>query len=165
MLDVSLHAEGALGAARSRSKASKRADAPLRDPMPAESGGVGGLGLRAERCATPPPCYCFCVSWCRVLPVACFLFACAPSEEEVQAEFKEFVSTKKACSIDDDCVIAATGCPLGCGTAVNKKHQREVEAKADELIEDYESNGRSCDYECVGSVAVCAEGRCDEQSM
>ena len=93
------------------------------------------------------------------------LVACAPSEDEIQAEFDEFVSTKQTCTVDDDCVLASTGCPLGCGTAVNRKHQKEVEAKADELIEDYESNGRMCEYECTGSVAVCVKRQCDEQPL
>lgn len=104
------------------------------------------------------------MGWCRIV-LACCLVGCAPSEEEIQAEFDEFVATRRACSVDDDCVLAATGCPLGCGTAVNRRHEGEVEAKARELIDDYESFGRACEYDCIASVAACIEGRCDEQPL
>ena len=95
--------------------------------------------------------------------MALFLTACAPSEDEIRAEFEEFVSPRKACTTNDDCVLAATGCPLGCGTAVNREQQAAVEAKARELIEDYESGGAACDYQCIALEAACVEGRCVEE--
>ena len=88
------------------------------------------------------------------------MVGCAPSEEEVRAEFEKFVSSRRACALDADCVLAAAGCPLGCTAAVNREHQAAVEAKARELIEDYESGGAACDYECVSEQAACVERLC-----
>ncbi len=93
-----------------------------------------------------------------VLACACS----APSEEEIKKEFAEYVATRKACATDDDCVLAWTDCPLGCGTAVSLEHQSDVERKARELIEDYESGGQSCVYDCMALTAVCADGSCTE---
>jgi hypothetical protein len=90
------------------------------------------------------------------------LSACAPSEEEIKAEFADFVDSRKACATNEDCVVAWTGCPLGCGTAVNRRHQEAVEQKARELVEDYESGGASCVYDCTVVAAVCLEDRCTE---
>jgi hypothetical protein len=88
------------------------------------------------------------------------LAACASSEREIQKEFDAYVAERKSCTVTDDCVLASTGCPLGCGTAVNRVYQADVEAKARELIDEYQSGGRSCQYSCLVITAVCTEGRC-----
>jgi hypothetical protein len=85
----------------------------------------------------------------------------APSEEDVQAEFNEYVSGANACSTDDECAYASAGCPLGCQVAVQKDRVGDVERKARELIDDYETGGRACAYECVPALGVaCRGGRC-----
>jgi hypothetical protein len=89
------------------------------------------------------------------------LGGCAPSEEEVMAEFDEFLATRVACDAVDDCVLVFPGCPLGCAVGVNRGAAGEVEQKAEELIADYESGGRSCDYECLQLEPACEAGRCE----
>lgn len=85
----------------------------------------------------------------------------APSEEEVRAEFDGYVDGANACDTADECAYASAGCPLGCQVAVRKERVRDVEKKARELIDDYESAGRSCDYGCVQPLGVtCRAGRC-----
>jgi hypothetical protein len=86
--------------------------------------------------------------------------ACAPSEEEVQEEFDAYVAERNACTVTDDCVLATADCPLGCWVSVNRAYQADVEAKARELVEDYESGGQKCYYDCIPAVAVCRDGRC-----
>ena len=96
--------------------------------------------------------------------IACTVFGigCGASEEEVKREFDALVAASNACERDSECVEVSPGCPLGCGAAVNAKHKSRVERRARELIDDYETGGRSCDYGCVvkGSV-VCIAERCD----
>ena len=85
----------------------------------------------------------------------------APSEEEVQREFNEFVSSRRSCDTAADCVAVSPGCPLGCWVAVSRSAQGAVERKARDLIDDYESGGRSCAYGCIEAGALlCEEGRC-----
>jgi len=93
---------------------------------------------------------------------AVFALSCAPSEDEIKAEFADYVASRKACSMDDDCVLASIDCPLGCGIAVAREHQSDVEKKARELVDDYESGGQGCDYDCAALMAVCEAGRCEE---
>ena len=60
-----------------------------------------------------------------------------------------------------DCGIARVDCPLGCFVAVRADRVTSVERKARELIEDYESGGRSCAYDCVEPGALeCVRERC-----
>jgi hypothetical protein len=100
------------------------------------------------------------------LSIAALLaLACAPSEDEIEQEFADYVASRKACAVDDDCVLASTECPLGCGTAVAREYQSEVEQKARELVDDYESGGQSCQYGCVALVAACQAGRCEAVSQ
>ena len=58
------------------------------------------------------------------------------------------------------------GCPLGCQVAINAKHKQQVERRARELIDDYETGGRSCAYDCSdqGPVA-CLVDRCGFQPL
>jgi hypothetical protein len=86
---------------------------------------------------------------------------CGASEEEVKRRFMEYVETANSCERDDECVLAGAGCPLGCFVAARADRKADVEAKARELIEDYERGGRRCAYGCVqpGPV-VCRQQRC-----
>lgn len=93
------------------------------------------------------------------LVTGCVLFA--PSEEDVRADFQEYVNGANACTSTDECAYASAGCPLGCQAAVRKDRVGDVEKKARELIDDYESGGRACDYSCVQPQGVtCRAGRC-----
>lgn len=95
--------------------------------------------------------------------VATALVACSStprSEAELKAELTTFVADKRACAVDADCVLASTGCPLGCGTAVAAAHRAAVEAKARELIAEYQSDGQRCDYDCVPVDARCVSSLC-----
>jgi hypothetical protein len=84
------------------------------------------------------------------LVVLALLSACAaPSEEEIEAEFDDFVASRNQCQVASDCELAPAGCPLGCSVAVRREHVDAVSAKAQELIADFESDGRSCAYRCA----------------
>lgn len=90
---------------------------------------------------------------------ACMLFA--PSEEDVQNDFAVVVDESNRCSAPDECTSVSVGCPLPCAVSVRKDRAAEVERKGRELVEDYESGGRSCAYECVGpQTPTCKNGRC-----
>lgn len=90
--------------------------------------------------------------------------SCAPSEEDVRAEFDAFVAQSNRCQADSECVWTSADCPLGCMRAVRADRVAQVQSKARELIEDYERYGRGCEYECLGPSGppVCAQGRCQE---
>lgn len=89
------------------------------------------------------------------------LGACAPSEDEIQEEFDAEVAGARACEQASDCVAVVPGCPLGCWVVVSKAAQARIERKARELIEEYESGGAACDYECTQAPAVaCSAGLC-----
>lgn len=88
--------------------------------------------------------------------------SCGRSEEDVQQEFTEFVAESNACQKASECVLVGPGCPLGCFVAVNSEKKAEVEAKARELVEDYESVGQSCAYDCAAPGPIeCVAGHCD----
>jgi len=101
----------------------------------------------------------FVVAAAAFLGTGCVLFA--PSEEDVQAEFNDYVNGANSCTSVDQCAFASAGCPLGCAVPVRKDRVADVENKARELIDDYESGGRRCDYECVAAPELaCTAGRC-----
>jgi hypothetical protein len=83
------------------------------------------------------------------------------SEEDVKAEFESFVAQNNHCTAATDCAIAGASCPLGCFVAVRSDRKAAVEAKARELVEEYERGGQRCDYDCVpaGQLA-CDQNRC-----
>jgi hypothetical protein len=83
------------------------------------------------------------------------------SEEEVQRKFNDYVNGANACTMASECAVASAGCPLGCEVAVRTDRVADVEAKAQQLIGDYERGGRSCIYGCrpPGTVA-CVANRC-----
>jgi hypothetical protein len=86
---------------------------------------------------------------------------CAPSEEETQREFDAYVEGANACSEASECGLASPDCPLGCYVAVRVDRIASVERKARELIDDYESGGQSCEYDCAPPPVVdCVGGRC-----
>jgi hypothetical protein len=86
---------------------------------------------------------------------------CAPSEEEIQEAFDDYVEGANACSVASECAIAEPGCPLGCSVAVRADRVESVERKARELIDDYQSGGQGCVYTCLAPGELeCARGRC-----
>lgn len=86
---------------------------------------------------------------------------CSPSEEDIQAEWDETVAASNACQSAADCALVSPGCPLGCFAAVNSAKKAEVEARAAELIDDYESGGTACAYSCVAPGPLeCTGGKC-----
>lgn len=96
-----------------------------------------------------------------ILIATVLLGACAPSGEEVQAEFDAEVASSRACQTEADCTVISPGCPLGCWVVISASARTRLEQKARELIEDYESDGARCDYECIEAPAVaCLEGQC-----
>lgn len=87
--------------------------------------------------------------------------ACAPSDEEVQADFDAFIAEHDRCELNSECVQISPGCPLGCAVAVRADSAGAAQALAAELIDDYQSLGRSCQYDCVPVEGVsCSQGRC-----
>ena len=85
----------------------------------------------------------------------------ARSEDEIQGEFDDFVEKNNECSAAADCVIVGADCPLGCWVAVNESRVSAVQSKARELIDEYESEGRACDYNCVQAAnPTCEAGHC-----
>ena len=65
------------------------------------------------------------------------------------------------CMVASDCVLVSPGCPLGCTVAVRADRKNDVEAKARDLINQYERWGARCDYECIGAGPItCTAGRC-----
>lgn len=96
-----------------------------------------------------------------LIGAALLAFGCAPSEEEIQEEFDAFVAQRNGCEVDADCEMASADCPLGCFVYVNRAKVAEVEAKAKDLIEEYESMGTQCAYDCIEPPgAVCEAKHC-----
>lgn len=91
---------------------------------------------------------------------ACACDSSPRSEAELKAEFERFVADKRACAVTDDCALASTSCPLGCGAAVAKPNVPAVEAKARELVSEYESDGKRCDYGCPFVEVRCQQSLC-----
>jgi len=54
----------------------------------------------------------------------------APSAEEIQADFKKYVSSANQCTAAGECAVAFAACPLGCFVAVRADRKADVEAKA-----------------------------------
>lgn len=94
--------------------------------------------------------------------VGLLLGACAQrSEAELQAEFDEFVRARNACEDVSECVRVELRCPLPCAVAVNVEHAQAIRERAEELIEEYESDGRGCAHRCpTPSPIECREARC-----
>lgn len=91
---------------------------------------------------------------------------CAPTEEEIQEEFEDYVDGANSCSVASECGIAEASCPLGCFVAVRADRVASVERKARELIDDYSSGGRRCVYTCVAAGELeCVRGRCSASGL
>ena len=90
----------------------------------------------------------------RSLPLLALLCCSSPSADEVKDEFDRYVADRADCTTADDCTVVAADCPLGCWVAVRADRTGEVEEKAEELVDDYESGGARCDYECAAAPAV-----------
>ena len=85
----------------------------------------------------------------------------AKDQVQTKQEFDAYVEGANTCSAASECGIARADCPLGCFVAVRLDRVASVERKARELIEDYESGGRSCAYDCVEPGPLeCVRGRC-----
>ncbi len=82
------------------------------------------------------------------------------SEAELKQEFAAYVAARNQCSVNEDCALVVAGCPLGCYGAVNRVFQAEVEAKAHELVSEYEESRGSCVVDCIVSAPACTHGRC-----
>jgi hypothetical protein len=96
-----------------------------------------------------------------LLAAALLATSCGRSAEEVQEEFNTFVDGANQCTAASDCVLVSPGCPLGCAVAVRADRKADVEARARDLISQYERGGARCDYECVGvGPLACTAGRC-----
>lgn len=79
-------------------------------------------------------------------------------------EFEAFVEQNNTCTADDECVVVWTDCPVGCFVVVNESRTEATQAKARELVEQYEAGGRACYYDCAAAGAPrCEDGRCTEQ--
>jgi hypothetical protein len=95
------------------------------------------------------------------LGLALAAVGCAPNEEEVKADWKKFLGAHQACTADSDCALVHPGCPLACASPVAVDAVAAGERLARDLIEDYESGGRSCDYDCVLICgAACQANQC-----
>jgi hypothetical protein len=97
------------------------------------------------------------------LAVACA--GCARSEEDIQREFDEVVAGANECADAVECVLVFPGCPLGCFVAVNEANAAEVEQRAQELVDAYQSGGRACQYDCAAPGPItCVAGRCEVEA-
>lgn len=89
------------------------------------------------------------------------LGACAPSSEDIRADFDEHVARSSTCSVDADCAVISPGCPLGCFVAVRADAADACEAYARDRITAFERAGTSCDYDCVApGTPRCEAGAC-----
>jgi hypothetical protein len=98
--------------------------------------------------------------WLAALAVGgCFFF---PTEEEIKERFRDYVNGANQCAAAAECAVASPGCPLGCWVAVRVDRKADVEAKARDLIADYERRGQTCDYGgCIQpGELTCTQGRC-----
>jgi hypothetical protein len=83
------------------------------------------------------------------------------SDREIKARFTDYVNRANMCTMASECALAFTECPLGCYVAVRVDRKADVEAKARELVNDYERGGRNCAYGCVAPGPVtCTDNRC-----
>jgi hypothetical protein len=97
--------------------------------------------------------------WLAALALSgCFFF---PTEEEIKERFNDHVNGANQCTAAAECAVATPGCPLGCWVAVRADRKADVEAKARDLIADYERRGQKCAYGCTQpGELTCVQGRC-----
>jgi hypothetical protein len=83
------------------------------------------------------------------------------SEDSVRREFEAYLAAINHCSSVAECTTIGPGCPLGCQVAVPARHKDAAMSKARDLIDQYESGGTSCLYECaLTGPLVCEQSRC-----
>jgi hypothetical protein len=93
--------------------------------------------------------------------VLLLLAGCAASEDEVRAEFDDYVAGANSCTMAADCTVIYPACPLGCWRAVRADRKADVEAKARELVKRYQRGGAGCAYSCISAGPVaCVANRC-----
>jgi hypothetical protein len=115
----------------------------------------------------PIPDLCVAIRAACALPVAFVLLMVSAggcqgrSEESLRNEFTTYVSGANQCVRTSDCTIVSPGCPLGCEVAVRVDREAAVMAKAQALIQEYQSGGMGCSYSCGGPAQpVCEQNRC-----
>jgi hypothetical protein len=120
-----------------------------------------------RRLEAPIPDLCVAIWSAWVVPVAFVLLTVwaggcqGRSEESVRNEFTTYVSGANQCVRTSDCTIVSPGCPLGCEVAVRADREAAVMAKAQALIQEYQSGGMGCAYNCGGPAQpVCEQNRC-----
>ncbi len=87
---------------------------------------------------------------------------CAISSERAEERWDESVDANNSCETADDCVVVYPGCPLGCFTAVSADAEQQATAEAQSIVDAYERGGRSCEYDCLGSLPpTCDAGVCN----
>ncbi len=103
----------------------------------------------------------------RVIVVLAVLIVAVPAvaEEEVGRctalydRMIRAVEQMNSCFDHTDCIAPFIGCPLGCGTPVNKHADLELLRL---MHKDYGRECEACVYQCSGQLRAldCVEGRC-----
>jgi hypothetical protein len=89
------------------------------------------------------------VTFALLMPLSGVVACADRSEEEIRAEFREFVESRDDCEEDDDCTLVSAECPFGCYQAVNARYADDVRRKAEELVDELRSGGSACAYGCA----------------
>ena len=81
--------------------------------------------------------------------------------EALREEFEAYVETVNSCAADSECTVIFPGCPLGCFVAVPEARRKEIEAKAQKMLTEFNGDGTVCVYSCAANSPVaCTERRC-----
>ena len=86
------------------------------------------------------------------------------SEEEAVQQFEQALIGKQFCQTDENCTIISPGCPLGCNVSVNTIYSTELQMIGADLVEQFNSGGKGCDYGCVVAYPVCVIDRCESRN-
>lgn len=83
----------------------------------------------------------------------------SPRCTELHDRMLEAVEAANNCFDNTDCIAPFIGCPLGCGTPVNKHADLEL---LHLMHRDYDRECVACMYKCSGEVRAlhCVDGRC-----
>ena len=88
---------------------------------------------------------------------------CGIVDREIRAEFDAFLSSHRKCTVDEDCALAQTGCPLGCyQVAVAAGALRQAEDLSEKLLQRARKKGCACAYKCAMPDAGCRKGQCSD---
>ena len=86
--------------------------------------------------------------------------------EAIRKEFEAYVETVNTCAADSECTVIFPGCPLGCFVAVPEARRKEIEAKAQSMLTEFNGGGTACVYNCAAnSPAACTERRCTSRPV